>query len=73
MAPPENTASDSNTGDDTVRRASAPKFANLTEMKRGAGAQNAQANRQSFTEQTKTPGSLGSMWDSFTKGTTHPK
>lgn len=48
------------------RKESEPKFANLQDQKRGSGqSSTAEANRQSFTEQTKTEGSLGAMWDKY--------
>lgn len=47
----------------TTTQGSGEKFSNLHEMKRGSGDSNSGANNQSFSEQTKTTGSIGQMWD----------
>lgn len=48
---------------------SAQKFANLHNQKRNSQDASAAARRASFAEMSKPPGFLGSMWQSWTKGT----
>ena len=55
-----------------ISRQSSGTFANLMGMKRNPNDEAAQARRMSQTDHYQKPGMIGSMWQSWTKGTTQP-
>ncbi|ROW11588.1 hypothetical protein VMCG_01419 [Cytospora schulzeri] len=53
------------------RRASGPLFASLQENKRPQDAASI-ARRQSLNEQRPPPGIIGTMWNNWVRGPSHP-